>query len=308
MSQSVVDPASLSASASDSPSPSSSQSPAPSSPGQPPRKRPRLSEPTTSEEKKLARAERNRIAAQESRDRRKREFSDLHKRVTELEAENAALRQSTTGATTGNERTLRLERENAELLERVVKLEAALTNMMPLILGSHSSSSVPQAPVPKSSPVSLPSFDSTDLSTRTDASSSLLSDSTRHSARVATIPTPSLEASVMPQQRVDPSTLTLTPSVSTSEPSIVTSVSTTATMAARTLRSRMSPYRQTTPSMIPPYPPTSTSFYLRLRSHGRTRLLMKIPRSTMLRRTLSSSLMTQPPKKRLIHRQKYRRR
>jgi hypothetical protein len=78
--------------------------------------RPRVSEGATSEEKREARAARNRIAAQESRDRRKREFTELYQRVAQLEAENAALRES--NPSYGNEKTERLERENAELLER----------------------------------------------------------------------------------------------------------------------------------------------------------------------------------------------
>lgn len=80
--------------------------------------RPRVSEGATSEEKREARAARNRVAAQESRDRRKREFSELHQRVAQLEAENAALRESNPSTATRNEKTERLERENAELLER----------------------------------------------------------------------------------------------------------------------------------------------------------------------------------------------
>jgi hypothetical protein len=77
-----------------------------------------VSEGATSEEKKEARAARNRIAAQESRDRRKREFRELHDRLAQLEAENAFLRESKPSVVIGNERTERLERENAELLER----------------------------------------------------------------------------------------------------------------------------------------------------------------------------------------------
>lgn len=86
--------------------------------------RPRVSADASSEEKKEARAARNRIAAQESRDRKKRENGVLHDRVSQLEAENAALREAHPSATSvfGNERTERLERENAELLERFVSV------------------------------------------------------------------------------------------------------------------------------------------------------------------------------------------
>ncbi|KAF9516194.1 hypothetical protein BS47DRAFT_1360489 [Hydnum rufescens UP504] len=95
-------------------------SPAPSS--STPSKRRRLSDSNEDREARkearaAARAQRNRLAAQESRDRRKREFAELHSRVAQLEAENAALRESKSGTVFGNERTERLERENAELLE-----------------------------------------------------------------------------------------------------------------------------------------------------------------------------------------------
>ncbi|TFK44183.1 hypothetical protein BDQ12DRAFT_5485 [Crucibulum laeve] len=56
----------------------------------PSRKRQRTE--TSSEERKEARAHRNRIAAQNSRDRRKAQFSYLERRVAELEEENRQLR------------------------------------------------------------------------------------------------------------------------------------------------------------------------------------------------------------------------
>ncbi|KAH6897513.1 hypothetical protein BKA70DRAFT_1315900 [Coprinopsis sp. MPI-PUGE-AT-0042] len=77
-----------------SPSPScESPSPSPSTsalPDQPPRKRSRSE--MSSEERKEARAHRNRIAAQNSRDRRKAQFGWLERRVAELEEENRRLR------------------------------------------------------------------------------------------------------------------------------------------------------------------------------------------------------------------------
>ncbi|KAG2055375.1 hypothetical protein BDR06DRAFT_981964 [Suillus hirtellus] len=57
---------------------------------EPPRKRPRSA--VTPEERKEARAHRNRIAAQNSRDRRKAQYSFLERRVNELEEENRRLR------------------------------------------------------------------------------------------------------------------------------------------------------------------------------------------------------------------------
>jgi len=57
---------------------------------QPSRKRPRTE--SASEDRKEARAHRNRIAAQNSRDRRKAQFSYLESRVKDLEEENRRLR------------------------------------------------------------------------------------------------------------------------------------------------------------------------------------------------------------------------
>ncbi|KAI9455228.1 hypothetical protein BJY52DRAFT_656210 [Lactarius psammicola] len=58
--------------------------------GAAPRKRSRSD--MTAEERKEARAHRNRIAAQNSRDKRKAQFSALEARINELEVENRALR------------------------------------------------------------------------------------------------------------------------------------------------------------------------------------------------------------------------
>ncbi|KAG2366318.1 hypothetical protein BDR07DRAFT_1396719 [Suillus spraguei] len=72
-------------------SPSSSRADSPDASIQgPPRKRPRSA--ITPEERKEARAHRNRIAAQNSRDRRKAQYSFLERRVAELEEENRRLR------------------------------------------------------------------------------------------------------------------------------------------------------------------------------------------------------------------------
>ncbi|KAI9437461.1 hypothetical protein H4582DRAFT_2129342 [Lactarius indigo] len=82
-----------------SPSPSSSTSSKPPAKSRPaptsnedaaPRKRSRSD--MTADERKEARAHRNRIAAQNSRDKRKAQFSALEARIGELEAENRALR------------------------------------------------------------------------------------------------------------------------------------------------------------------------------------------------------------------------
>ncbi|KAI0032256.1 hypothetical protein K488DRAFT_78609 [Vararia minispora EC-137] len=114
-----------------SPLPSSSKQsrPAPSEDGdnQPPRKRSRTE--MSAEERKEARAHRNRIAAQNSRDRRKAQFAALEQRIAELEAENRTLRASMGLAALRDSDELRAvesarERENAELRERVKTLES----------------------------------------------------------------------------------------------------------------------------------------------------------------------------------------
>lgn len=135
----TVNPSSLSAS-----SPRSSCTPEPG----PPRKRPRSE--LSSEERKEARAHRNRIAAQNSRDRRKAQFGYLERRVTELEEENRQLRLSIGLLSQGGQQLptpppvslpvpvvpsaplvvspkssedIARERENAELKERIRTLE-----------------------------------------------------------------------------------------------------------------------------------------------------------------------------------------
>ncbi|KAG1751453.1 uncharacterized protein EDB91DRAFT_608971 [Suillus paluster] len=126
-------------------SPSSSRSESPDAPiEQPPRKRPRSA--VTPEERKEARAHRNRIAAQNSRDRRKAQFSLLERRVEELEEENRRLRAGVpmTGSASPSVSSIsapevvtieqeqerqrkraeeQRERENVELRERIRTLE-----------------------------------------------------------------------------------------------------------------------------------------------------------------------------------------
>ncbi|TFY73352.1 hypothetical protein EWM64_g10660 [Hericium alpestre] len=80
------------ASSSTLPSTSVKSRPAPSSTEGPPRKRTRTD--LTPEERKEARAHRNRIAAQNSRDKRKAQFATLERRIVELEEENRTLRAS----------------------------------------------------------------------------------------------------------------------------------------------------------------------------------------------------------------------
>lgn len=134
-----VDPSSLSLPSS---SAKRSSSPDPTPPHGPPRKRPRSG--LSPEERKEARANRNRIAAQNSRDRRKAQFSYLERRVTELEEENCRLRACLPGSSACSTPSIpepplaardqdlvpqrrmgddQRERENRELRERIRTLE-----------------------------------------------------------------------------------------------------------------------------------------------------------------------------------------
>ncbi|KAG6378191.1 hypothetical protein JVT61DRAFT_13885 [Boletus reticuloceps] len=90
---------------------------------EPPRKRSRST--VTPEERKEARAHRNRIAAQNSRDRRKAQFGHLERRVTELEEENRRLRagihvspSSSISVVSEPDHVTTLEREQEQLRKR----------------------------------------------------------------------------------------------------------------------------------------------------------------------------------------------
>lgn len=176
------------------------------------KRRPRGS--MTAEERREARAHRNRLAAQSSRDRKKAQFELIAQKVAELEEENRSLRldigrsslsslgSSSTTAVTDSA----VSQENAELRARIKQLEQAWQNMS-RILGSVSIP-LPQPPPPQSStqgishstpaqPATLPISPATSSVPDTiDA----LTRSTRELARFATIS--SLEMSL---QRVAPS-------------------------------------------------------------------------------------------------------
>ncbi|KAH9987030.1 hypothetical protein BJV74DRAFT_885767 [Russula compacta] len=98
--------------------------------GAAPRKRSRSD--MTTEERKEARAHRNRIAAQNSRDKRKAQFSALEARIAELEAENRALRagmvhplSKVVDSPDQRAADAAREAENCALRERVQALETA---------------------------------------------------------------------------------------------------------------------------------------------------------------------------------------
>ncbi|KAG6850431.1 hypothetical protein H0H93_013303 [Arthromyces matolae] len=185
-----------------------------------PRKRPRNE--ASSEERKEARAHRNRIAAQNSRDRRKAQFSYLERRVAELEEENRSLRASrgvpllpVTASTAyrAEEEHKRLEanareRENEELRERIKTLErgwdavlkALAAQGLPLAQPPTNVSPNPVFPIspapshsslefsvstPSSSIISLDTPEPT--STNSTETTTTTTETTRHSARVASM-------------------------------------------------------------------------------------------------------------------------
>jgi hypothetical protein len=223
-STSCVNPSSLSL-----PSPHSNESsPAPESsdnhsPG-PSRKRQRSD--VSSEERKEARAHRNRIAAQNSRDRRKAQFSYLERRVAELEEENrqlraglgmANLRRSEESKSEAQLREKARDKENEELKERIKSLEKgwdavvkALSaqglslpvSSMESTTSQDASNTSPQPqsqPSPSAFPVIIPPptiFPVSPSPTRSSATDVFPDDfeSTRHLARVATtVPSVSLQ-------------------------------------------------------------------------------------------------------------------
>ncbi|KAF7306035.1 BZIP domain-containing protein [Mycena chlorophos] len=132
---------------------SMSPSPEPEEQG-PSRKRQRTS--TSSEERKEARAHRNRIAAQNSRDRRKAQFSYLERRVSELEEENRQLRA---GIAVPPAQQQDRDRENEELRARIRTLEegwnvvvkALAANGVPMVTAAPATTAPP--PPPATAPV-----------------------------------------------------------------------------------------------------------------------------------------------------------
>lgn len=292
-----IDPTSLffvqaaSAAAAPSPAPSSSSSQAQSQ--QAPRKRPRT-DYATSEERKEARAERNRVAAQISRDRRKAEFAELRDRVSQLERENSALRATsssssasaaaslfTATATTSSHLESEREKENRELKERVRVLESALATLSQNVVNALQgvgggmgalSNLVSTAPATASTPTPVPANQSTPTSSSSPSTTSQLvnaSDnkevSTRHLARVACVLSPSLgdETSL---QRVEPTT---TPQLPTTTPS---------TRPTLTLRTGFVP-SSTPPPVPPPTRPPRRRRLLRLQlPHSSSQRLRHRPR------------------------------
>ena len=180
---------------------------------EPPRKRARAD--LTPEQRRDARAHRNRIAAQNSRDKRKAQFTYLEQRVAELEEENQRLRAGMDPSqfSSINNKAVSLEvesvqaRENKELKERIKSLESGWSAVIKALQASGLPLNI-QVPPPASTNSPLPPSTSSagslptivpssptvyPLSPATSASSFSSSnifeefESTRHLARVATV-------------------------------------------------------------------------------------------------------------------------
>ena len=153
----------------------------------------------TPEERREARAHRNRIAAQSSRDRKKAQFSDLSARVAELETENRALRLGVQSSIPQLS-DASVVQENAALKVRVQQLELAWQNMAKLI-GSMPIIQAQPAPVLRPHVQPLLSLPLSPAPTTLSAPESLETpaEPTCESARFANV---SLETSL---QRVAPS-------------------------------------------------------------------------------------------------------
>ncbi|KIP06511.1 hypothetical protein PHLGIDRAFT_19422 [Phlebiopsis gigantea 11061_1 CR5-6] len=186
----------------------------------PPRKRSRSE--ITPEERREARAHRNRIAAQNSRDRRKAQFNCLERRVAELEEENRQLRAGMGApapshvheqASQERQRELAREKENQELRERIKTLENGWDAVVKALAASGLPFAVPtplstteQPATVSSQPPVVPLAQAYPLSPAPSTPSSSCFEfdefeSTRHLARVATTDAPLLSS--VPQQRVD---------------------------------------------------------------------------------------------------------
>jgi len=179
---------------------------------EPPRKRARSD--LNPEQRREARAHRNRIAAQNSRDKRKAQFSYLEQRVAELEEENQRLRAgmglsqfTPDNNSVSPERESIQARENRELKERIKSLESgwsavikalqasglplniqvppSATTDSPLPSSTSSAGSLPTI-VPQS-PAVYPLSPATSTSSLSSSNIFEEFESTRHLARVATV-------------------------------------------------------------------------------------------------------------------------
>lgn len=155
-----------------------------------PRKRPRSD--MSPEEKREARAHRNRIAAQNSRDKRKLQFHQLEQRVAELEAENSQLRSTLSHSQPAmvltpplGERERQRDRENQELRERIKVLEQGWASVVQALTAA--GQSIPALGLPPSlTQETKPSFPS--LASDADSTLELIRPQSPSAASVTSTP------------------------------------------------------------------------------------------------------------------------
>ena len=181
---------------------------------EPPRKRARSD--LSADQRREARAHRNRIAAQNSRDKRKAQFAYLEKRVADLEEENQRLRAGRgipQFTSPDNAKSVNLERdsvqarENRELKERIKSLESGWSAVIKALqasglplniqvprptpadspLPSSTSSAGPLPIIVPPSPAVYPLSPATSTSSLSSSNIFEEFESTRHLARVATV-------------------------------------------------------------------------------------------------------------------------
>ena len=203
---------------------------------EPPRKRARSD--LTAEQRREARAHRNRIAAQNSRDKRKAQLTYLENRVVELEHENQRLRagMGLSQFTSANESSVSPEREsvqareNRELKERIKSLESGWAAVMKALQASglplngqvpppastdfSLSQSVPSVDflptIVSSSPAAYPLSPATSTSSLSSSNIFEEFESTRHLARVATVES-GAQLTPTSLQRVDSQQIIISP-------------------------------------------------------------------------------------------------
>lgn len=203
---------------------------------EPPRKRARSE--LTAEQRREARAHRNRIAAQNSRDKRKAHFVHLEKRVAELEEENRRLRAGPgfSQITPADNKFVSFEREsvqareNRELKERIKSLESGwaavikalqasglpLNVQLPLPASPDSSvlqstsSAAPFPTIASPSPAAYPLSPATSTSSLSGSNIFEEFESTCHLARVATVES-GAQLTPTSLQRVDSQQIIISP-------------------------------------------------------------------------------------------------
>ncbi|KAG7094343.1 hypothetical protein E1B28_007943 [Marasmius oreades] len=214
---------------------SKSREPSPSTSSS--RKRPRTE--ITPEERREARAHRNRIAAQNSRDRKKAHYSLLERRVAELEEENRRLKAGlpvpTPAPTTSQGEQDAKDKENQELRMRIATLEEGLE----AVVKAFTTHGVPSA---------LTGAGSGSIAALSSGLAGPTGSTTSPSALTATIPSPS---SSHPSPMSPPTTLTPSTDLSSTPSFPVPSINDLfSTPSSSTLSLSSAPTPLPTPTLI----------------------------------------------------------